>query len=77
MDEIASLQQCKDPLVRAQRAASMMHHHRVAMSRLAAVRAQALVELRQSGRSAAGLAEDLGVSRQQVHRLLRSEGAAR
>ena len=61
----------KHPLVRLQRLNSAIDDCRVGMSRLATERARALVELRQSGRSATEIAEDLGITRQQVYRLIR------
>jgi signal transduction histidine kinase len=72
-----TLHEIKDPLTRMQMAASAMDDHRAAINRLAIMRGQALQELRASGRTAAELADDLGVTRQQVHRLLReAEGRA-
>ncbi len=47
-----------------------MDEHRRAIGRLAAIRGAALVELRR-GQSVAWIADQLGVTRQQVHRLLR------
>jgi excisionase family DNA binding protein len=61
------------PLARAEAAATLMDQHRRAIADLAAVRAAALRELRDQGMSAINIAEALGISRQQVHRLLREE----
>ncbi len=61
------------PLARAEAAATLMDQHRRAIADLAAVRAAALRELRDQGMSAINIAETLGISRQQVHRLLREE----
>ena len=63
------------PLARAKAAAQLMDEHRQAIADLAAVRAAALRELRDQGMSAAHISEALGISRQQVHRLLREAGA--
>jgi excisionase family DNA binding protein len=63
------------PLARAKAAAGLMDNHRHAMAALAAVRAGALRELRDQGMSVLDIADALGVSRQQVHRLLREAGA--
>lgn len=41
------------------------------MHRLATIRAHALIELIEQGRTVTGLAGELGVTRQQVHRLIR------
>ena len=71
MDEFQRLLALPDPLLRVEKASAAMDDHRRAMSRLAVIRAQALLELRQNGQSAAELAGVLGVTRQQVHRLLR------
>jgi DNA-directed RNA polymerase specialized sigma24 family protein len=71
VDEIPRLLNVPDLVVRAQMASAAMDDHRRAMFRLAGVRGQALLELRRSGHSAAELARMLGVTRQQVHRLLR------
>lgn len=62
------------PLARATEAAHLMDEHRNAISRLAAARAGALRELRDSGLSVINIAEALGISRQQVHRVLREAG---
>lgn len=71
MDEFQQLLSTPDLLARVQLASAAMDKHRVAMFRLANIRGQALLELRAQGRSAADLADQLGVTRQQVHRLLR------
>lgn len=71
MDEFQNLLAIPNPLTRVQMASVAMDEHRRAMSRLATIRAQALLELRQQGNSAAEIARMLGISRQQVHRLLR------
>lgn len=60
-----------DAATRAQMTSSILHRLSVLNSRVASTRARALVELRQSGRSAIEIAGILGVTRQQVHRLLR------
>lgn len=59
------------PADRAQLLGAMLHRLGVNTSRVSIARARALVELRQSGKSAIEIAEILGVTRQQVHRLLR------
>lgn len=69
-DEIAELMALA-PLDRVRAASARMDLHRAAMARLGAVRGEALLALRAEGRSAIELAEELGVSRQQVHRLMR------
>jgi excisionase family DNA binding protein len=61
------------PLARAKAAADLMDEHRHAIADLAAVRAAALRELRDQGMSAINISEALGISRQQVHRLLRED----
>lgn len=71
MDEIKTLLDEADPALRIQKASAAMDDHRRAMSRLATLRAQALLELRRNGHSAAEIARMLGVTRQQVHRILR------
>ena len=53
-----------------QQASAEMDVHRVAIRRLAIRRANALAELRRR-RPAAWIADQLGITRQQVHRLLR------
>lgn len=60
-----------DPEARAQLLGATLHRLGVLTSRVSISRAKALVELRQSGKSAIEIAEILGVTRQQVHRLLR------
>lgn len=71
MDEFETLLKTEDPLERARMAASRIHEHRVAMSRLATIRAQALLELQRQGHTVVDVARILGITRQQVHRLLR------
>jgi DNA-directed RNA polymerase specialized sigma24 family protein len=71
VDEVEILLRTDDPLARVQMASSSMDRHRVAIARLATIRGQALLELRARGHSAADLAGMLGVTRQQIHRLLR------
>ena len=61
------------PLARAKAAAELMDEHRQAIADLAAIRAGALRELRDQGMSAINISEALGISRQQVHRLLRED----
>ncbi len=63
------------PLARAKAAAALMDDHRQAIAQLAALRSVALRELRDQGMSALDIAEALGISRQQVHRLLREPDA--
>lgn len=70
MEPIEALLKLDNPLARFHAASHQIDEHRVMMSRLRTVRAQALLELRGT-RSAAELAGELGVSRQQIHRLLR------
>lgn len=69
--EIKEVLEVKDPLTRAQMAMAAMEERRRDMFRLANIRGHALIELRQQGHSAIELAKMLGVTRQQVHRLLR------
>jgi hypothetical protein len=57
------------PLERAEAAARLMDAYRSAISRIATLREQALVEARFDGVSAAAIAHELGITRQQVHRL--------
>lgn len=59
------------PADRAQLLGALLHKLGVLTTRVSITRSRALVELRQSGKSAAEIAGILGVSRQQVHRLLR------
>lgn len=70
MDEFQKLLAVPDPLTRAQMASAAMDDHRRALFRLANIRGKALIELRRS-HSAAELAGLLGVTRQQIYRLLR------
>jgi DNA-binding MarR family transcriptional regulator len=60
-----------DPATRAQMASSLLHRLGVLTSRVSIARARALAELRRSGKSAIEIAGILGVTRQQVHRILR------
>lgn len=64
------------PLVRLQKLNCAIDDCRLGMSRLSIERARALIDLRQSGRTAAEIAEDLGITRQQVHRLIREADGA-
>ncbi len=66
VDELLDL----DPVQRVQVCAELMDEHRDAISRLSEIRAQAVLEARSAGASSRELAEQLGVSRQQIHRLL-------
>ncbi len=59
-----------DPVERAKQAARLMDEHRAAISELAVIRSDALAEARRGGLSTADMAKRLGVTRQQVHRLL-------
>jgi hypothetical protein len=70
VDEFQKLLGIPDLVVRAQMASAAMDDHRRAMFRLANIRGQALIELRR-GHSVAELAGLLGVTRQQIYRLLR------
>jgi DNA-binding MarR family transcriptional regulator len=69
--ELAELNEIEDPLLRCQMASAAIDRYRARMSALRIVRARALMELRRQGHSAIQLAGMLGVTRQQVHRLLR------
>lgn len=69
--QIGQLLEVKDPAMRAQMAASAIDEQRLWMTRLAMIRAHALLELVDGGATVTGLAEQLGISRQQVHRLIR------
>jgi DNA-binding MarR family transcriptional regulator len=68
--ELRQLEQL-DPATRAQMASSLLHRLGVLTSRVSITRARALAELRQGGKSAIEIAGILGVTRQQVHRILR------
>jgi len=59
-----------DPIERAKHAAHLMDRHRSAISQLAMLRSEALVEARSAGSSANDIAKQLMITRQQVHRLL-------
>lgn len=72
LDRLAKLA----PGARAKAAAALMDQHRHAMARLAAVRVAALKELQEQGVSAANIAQALGITRQQVHTLLRRAAAS-
>lgn len=71
MDDPRELDKVPDPLLRCQMASGAIDRCRVRMTVLKNVRARALLELRQQGNTAIELAAMLGVTRQQVHRLLR------
>jgi hypothetical protein len=71
MDEPHELDKVEDPLLRCQIACAAIDRCRTRMSVLKITRARALLELRGRGHSAIELAAMLGVTRQQVHRLLR------
>lgn len=70
MNEFEELHNTENLLLRIQRASQLMEEHRRAISRLAIIRGNAIAELRQ-GQSVQRIADQLGVTRQQVHRLLR------
>lgn len=71
MDEPRELDKVDDPLLRCQMASAAIDRCRTKMSVLKIIRARALMELRGQGKSVVELAGLLGVTRQQVHRLLR------
>lgn len=71
MDEPHELDKVKDPLLRCQMASAAIDRCRTRMGVLKIIRARALLELRAQGHSAIDLAGMLGVTRQQIHRLLR------
>lgn len=78
MDEIDRIidQRLRDydqlgPADRAKMLGAILHQLGVLTRRVSMGRGHALIELRQSGKSAIEIAGILGVSRQQVHRLLR------
>lgn len=58
---------------RARTAASMIEDHRQAMATLASIRAEAIRELVEAGRSKADIARELGVSPSAVSNLLARE----
>lgn len=58
-------------LEQAQVYAAEMEQHRQAIHHLSRLRHHALSEARQQGHSVIDIANTLGVSRQQIHRLLR------
>lgn len=58
-------------LEQAEAYANEMEQHRRAIHDLAQLRHQALTEARRQGLSVIQIAQTLGVSRQQIHRLLR------
>lgn len=60
-----------NPLARVRRATDLMDWHRAEIGRLAAVRAEALLELRALTGSVRDLAGLLGVTREHAYRLLR------
>lgn len=70
VDEFQALLALPDLVFRIQQASRSMDEHRRAIGRLAAIRGAALLELRQ-GQSVIAIADQLGVTRQQVYRLLR------
>jgi DNA-directed RNA polymerase specialized sigma24 family protein len=59
------------PLERLKAAGAAIEQARASMGALAKVRADAIEELRQDGWSLGRIARELGISRQQVHRLIR------
>lgn len=71
MDEPRELDKVEDPLLRCQMASAAIDRCRTRMNVLKTIRARALLDLRNVGFSAIELAGMLGVTRQQVHRLLR------
>ncbi len=71
MDDPRELDKLPDPLYRCQMASAAIDRCRTRMRVLRNVRARALLELRGQGNSVIELAGMLGVTRQQVHRLLR------
>lgn len=73
--DIAALLAIPDPLDRARMAGSAIDRLRTYMTRIKNIRGQALLEARRT-RSATDLAAELGVGRQQLHRLLREAGGA-
>ncbi len=68
-DDLAGL----PPLDRLKAAGKAIEEARTSMGTLAKMRADAIEELRQEGWSIGRIAKELGVSRQQVHRLARRE----
>lgn len=69
MDEEEQLLRTDNLVDRIQKAATFIEGHRQAMSRLATIRGQALVELRRQGVQVKELAGVLGVTVQQIYRL--------
>lgn len=59
------------PLQRLTEAVALMNEHRAAIGRLARIRASAVRELTASGMSVAAVAKAVGVTRQEIYRLLR------
>lgn len=57
----------------AQAYSDEMEEHRRAIGRLSGLRHEALLEARRQGLSVIEIAKILGVSRQQIHRLLRAQ----
>lgn len=60
------------PIERAKLAISLLDGSRRRITRLSAIRVQALEQLRAEGWTLQQIADELGVSRQQVHRLLKA-----
>lgn len=73
MEDERQLLETDDPLDRVRLATVYMDGHRAAIGRLATIRGETLRDLRASGYSALELAAQLGVTRQQIYRLLRGE----
>jgi DNA-directed RNA polymerase specialized sigma24 family protein len=62
------------PAERVQAAEDAVARLRAEMSRLWEIRRDAIRELRAHGMSAAEIGEELGITRQNIHRMLRTEG---
>jgi hypothetical protein len=74
MDDLQSLRNLADPVVRAKQAGAAMAKHQAAVTELARIRREAIDELRERGLSHAQVAEALGMSRGRVSQLVPSPG---
>jgi DNA-directed RNA polymerase specialized sigma24 family protein len=61
------------PAERLKAAGAAIEEARASMGKLAQIRAEAIAELRSEGWSLGRIAKELGVTRQQIHRLMRRQ----